>query len=100
MKFEEKSPPEFLFHGTGSQNQDPIFKNGIKKMNRQHVHLSVDLETAVKVGKRHGKPLIFKVKSQSMYIDGCKFYCADNGVWLTDYIDPRYLEIVPWSQKK
>ena len=100
MKFIEQSPPEILYHGTGSKNQDLIFNDGIKKMNRQHVHLSIDIETAVKVGKRHGKPLIFTVKAQDMYVDGYKFYCADNGVWLTDYIDPKYLEVLQWFQKK
>jgi len=100
MKFVEQYPPEILYHGTGSKNQDLIFNEGIKKMSRQHVHLSIDVETAVKVGKRHGKPLIFIVKAQSMYNDGYKFYCADNGVWLTDYIDSRYLGVLSWSQKK
>ena len=35
-------PPEYLYHGTGERNVAAILKEGIKKMNRQHVHLSKD----------------------------------------------------------
>jgi putative RNA 2'-phosphotransferase len=100
MNFQEVEPPEFLYHGTGDQNQSIIASEGIKKMNRQHVHLSSDMKTATTVGKRHGRPLLITVKAKQMYDDGCKFYCSDNGVWLTDYIDPKYFERQQWFQKK
>ena len=90
MNFKEVEPPEELYHGTGSKNKSIIFSEGIKKMNRQYVHLSSDKKTAIAVGKRHGDPLLITVKAKQMFNDGCKFYCSDNGVWLTDYIDPKY----------
>lgn len=57
-----------------------------------HVHLSPDKETAVKVGSRHGKPVIYKVKSGEMYRDGFTFYQSVNGVWITITVPVRYLE--------
>ena len=56
------------------------------------MHLSKDIETANKVGKRHGKPVILKVHSGQMYKDGIMFYFSKNGVWLTKKVDVKYLE--------
>ena len=66
-------------------------ENGIKKMTRQHVHLSKDIQTAQKVGARHGRVIVLKIMSGAMHNDGKIFYLSDNGVWLTDYIDPKYI---------
>lgn len=57
------------------------------------MHLSKDKETAVKVDKIHGKPVVLKVKSEEMYNNGIKFYLLQNGVWLTKYVDMKYIEI-------
>ena len=91
LEFEEKEPPEILFHGTSINNIDSIKQEGIKKMNRLYVHLSSREETAKKVGERHGKPAIIKINSKQMYEDGIKFYLSENKVWLCDYIDPKYI---------
>lgn len=85
-------PPFVLYHGTGEKSIDVIFKDGIKKMNRQHVHLSIDMETAIKVGSRHGKHRVIEVRARAMHTDGIKFYLSENGVWLTDYVDIKYFE--------
>ncbi len=45
-----KIPPKRLFHGTGAKYVDSIYKTGIKKKNRHHVHLSKEIETALSVG--------------------------------------------------
>jgi putative RNA 2'-phosphotransferase len=55
------------------------------------VHLSKDLETAMKVGMRHGKPVIFEIASEEMVNDGFVFYVSENGVWLTDFVPPNYI---------
>lgn len=84
-------PPEYLYHGTAKRFLSSIREKGILKGTRQHVHLSKELDTAVKVGSRHGKPAILTILSGQMYRDGIQFYCSDNGVWLTDYIDVKYI---------
>jgi putative RNA 2'-phosphotransferase len=92
VELEEKEPPEILFHGTGEKYVDSISKEGLIPKSRLYVHLSADEETAVKVGQRHGKPVVFKVKSDEMHRDGFKFYCSVNGVWLTKKVPVVYLE--------
>ena len=57
-----------------------------------YVHLSPDIETAVTVGKRHGRPIVYEVKSGQMHRDGFPFYRSVNGVWLTSRVPNIYLE--------
>jgi RNA:NAD 2''-phosphotransferase len=84
-------PPEYLYHGTAERFYESIKKEGIKKMNRQHVHLSKEKITALQVGSRHGRPVILTISAREMYREGIGFYCSDNGVWLTEYVDPKYI---------
>ena len=84
-------PPSILYHGTSINNVDSIHNSGIDKRTRQHVHLSHDKETARYVGSRHGKPYIFIIDARQMYSEGNKFYQSKNGVWLTEYVDPKYI---------
>lgn len=86
-------PPPILYHGTATQNRDSILQQGLLKGTRQHVHLSSNMDTAQKVGQRHGKPLIFIVDTEQMAADGLLFYCSDNGAWLTDFVPPRYIRL-------
>lgn len=87
-----KEPPEYLWHGTADRFLTSIFAEGLRPMSRQQVHLSADPETARKVGQRHGKPVILRVRSGDMHRDGAYFYQADNGVWLTDNVPAAYLD--------
>jgi len=91
LALKPQQPPEFLYHGTAQSNRDSILENGIEKRKRQHVHLSQDKETATKVGMRHGKPLILTIKTGKMFEDGILFYLSENNVWLTDFVDAKYI---------
>ena len=91
VELEEKQPPEILYHGTGEKYVSSINEQGLIPKSRLYVHLSKDEETAVKVGQRHGKPAIYKVKSGDMYRDGYKFFYSVNGVWLTKNVPVKYL---------
>ncbi|TDE35444.1 RNA 2'-phosphotransferase [Antarcticimicrobium sediminis] len=84
-------PPATLFHGTARDNLDAIFASGLNPGRRQHVHLSPDEETAVKVGSRHGRPVVLRVNTAAMHVNGLLFWRADNGVWLTAAVPPEYL---------
>lgn len=48
LALEPKQPPEILFHGTATRFLDAIRQEGLKPMNRQHVHLSPDEATATR----------------------------------------------------
>lgn len=87
-------PPNQLFHGTALRFSNSICSTGIKKQSRQYVQLSADIDTALKVGKRHGEPVVFIIDSKKMYQDGFQFYLSENKVWLTDYIPAKYIKMM------
>ncbi|MEK7484201.1 MAG: RNA 2'-phosphotransferase [Planctomycetota bacterium] len=93
LDYHEATPPETLYHGTAAHNREILLKTGLKKMQRHHVHMSPERDTAINVGKRHGKPLIFLVASLKMHQAGYVFFCSANGVWLTDYVPPEFLTL-------
>lgn len=92
VQLKEYPPPEFLFHGTVDKFKNSIKTEGLKKMSRNHVHLSSDLGTATTVGRRRGKAIILRVRSGDMHLDGYKFYLSENKVWLTDHVPVEYIE--------
>ena len=92
LGYTNQKPPEILFHGTGEKFVQSILEIGLEKRTRQHVHLSSDLNTAIKVGQRHGKPFVFKVFAEQMYSDNFLFFISENGVWLTDNVPTKYLK--------
>lgn len=91
LNFEPKLPPEILYHGTTHKFVSLIEKEGLKKMKRQHVHLSRTEETAIKVGSRRGVPVVLSIKALEMFKDGISFYKSKNGVWLTDHVPAKYI---------
>ena len=76
-------PPAVLYHGTASRFVYAIREQGLRRGSRNHVHLSVTADTAVKVGSRHGKPVVLAVDTVAMQAQGHVFYVSANGVWLT-----------------
>lgn len=93
MEYTEKEPPLELWHGTSSRFIGNIMKEGLKPMSRQYVHLSNDIETARKVGTRHGGNLVLlHIRAREAWMDGQKFYQAENGVWLTNSLSWKYIE--------
>lgn len=93
IEFKESIPPNILFHGTSHKAYDLICKEGLKPMNRQYVHLSVDAATARKVGMRHDRnPVILIVDSPKMYTDGFKFFhSANDGTWMCESVPKKYI---------
>lgn len=94
LQLEPVTPPEVLYHGTAERFRDSILEKGLIPGNRQHVHLSKDMETARVVGAQHGKPLIFQVDSGAMSRDALAFYLSENGVWLTNAVPVKYLGVL------
>ena len=87
--------PEVLYHGTVEKNKASIEAKGLIKGNRLYVHLSADVETAMKVAsRRKGEKLIYEVAAGDMSRDGFKFYLSLNGVWLTESVPNQYLKLL------
>lgn len=83
LGLEPVEPPELLYHGTATRFLDSIVEQGLLPQNRQYVHLSAEKETAIKVGQRHGKPVVLTIPALHMHRQGHQFFQAQNGVWLT-----------------
>ena len=91
VELEKKTPPAMLYHGTGEKYTASIDEQGLIHKSRLYVHLSSDVETAKKVGSRHGKPVVYTVDCAKMTADGYPFYLSANNVWLTKEVPPKYL---------
>lgn len=96
MKIEPIKPPTHLYHGTSYDFKNLLQIEGLKKMSRQHVHLTDDLATAKQVGLRHtknsGELWIITINAEEMWKNGYEFYKTENGVWLTDHVPSSYFE--------
>lgn len=93
LELEAAVPPEVLYHGTTGRFLDAILKEGLQKRNRHHVHLSLDVPTALRVGARRGRPVVLAVRAREMHDQGHAFFVSANGVWLTDHVPPEFVEV-------
>lgn len=85
--------PNTLYHGTSEENAKKILESGsIKPMERQLVHLSSDIETATKVGKRHGKPKILEIDAHALLKEGHKIFVSTNRVYLVDTVPIKFIK--------
>ena len=69
-----------------------IRREGLRRRSRQHVHLSADAETAARVGARHGRPVVLRVRAAEMAAAGHVFHLSSNGVWLTDAVPSAFID--------
>lgn len=90
LTFKEVIPPDILYHGTATRFLNDIYREGLKPMSRQYVHLSKDIETATRVGERHGMVRVLNIDAKKMYEDGYKFYLSENNVYLVKEVPQRY----------
>ncbi|MCP4746061.1 MAG: RNA 2'-phosphotransferase [Desulfobacteraceae bacterium] len=87
------APPERLYHGTSQRGAQQIFEKGLLPMGRQYVHLSINVEIAVQVGKRKDKnPVILKVAAKEAFECGVVFYIGNDAVWLANEIPPMFIK--------
>ncbi len=91
VELPEAVPPAVLYHGTAKRFVESIQQQGILKKSRLYVHLSANVEEAIKVGKRHGEPTVLEIDARRMSDDGIKFLVSRNGVWMTDFVDAKYI---------
>lgn len=88
------APPPLLYHGTTVERWEKIrTSGGLAPMQRHHVHLSEELETARQVGSRHRREtlLVLKVDAAAMAARGMLFYRSENGVWMADSVPLEFL---------
>jgi putative RNA 2'-phosphotransferase len=91
LGYEPAEPPAVLYHGTIASALPAIRQQGLSRMQRHHVHLSPDENTAQVVGARRGKPVILRIDARAMSAAGHQFYRSLNGVWLTAAVPPEFI---------
>ena len=84
-------PPPLLYHGTIASALPAIRREGLRPMQRHHVHLSPHRETATKVGARRGAPVVLTIRAAAMDARGERFSLTGNGVWLVDRVAPAFI---------
>jgi putative RNA 2'-phosphotransferase len=89
------TPPAELFHGTPRANLPAILAQGLVPGRRDHVHLSVDVPTALRVGRRRTSDVaLLRIRAGELAATGHLFHRSANGVWLTRTVAPAYLDCV------
>lgn len=94
LALEVQLPPQILYHGTAQKCLEKIQAEGLKKMQRHHVHLSPTLKLAKAVGQRHGKVVVLGIAARTMHMKNYQFFLSKNGVWLTDYVPPEFMSVI------
>lgn len=97
VDLKKEMPPQFLYHGTAVKYESAIDEQGLNPKSRLYVHLSKDIDTAKNVGKRHGKPIVYKILAEKMYTSGYEFFLSQNGIWLTKHVPVEFLEKISQS---
>ena len=91
VQMSELAPPEVLYHGTAEKYIESVRQQGILSKSRNYVHLSKDVQTAKKVGSRHGRPVVLKIDAKGMYEEGYKFLLSANGIWQTKQVPVKFI---------
>lgn len=91
LGLEPQLPPPHLYHGTATRFLDSIRQQGLLARGRDHVHLSADAATAVRVGQRHGIPVVLTIQAGAMHDAGLLFYRSANGVWLVSHVPLNFI---------
>lgn len=92
IRHPEGTPPESLYHGTSVDSMEDIRRHGLRPMGRQYVHLTADVDLALRIGARHGAPCLVRVEAARASADGFQFYVASRGLWLVARLPPHYLQ--------
>lgn len=86
-------PPEVLYHSNASRSLQAILAGGLHSTKRQHVHLSPDVATAMRVGQRLASQVTLVIRSGEMAAAGHTFFPSANGVWLTDRVPQEFITV-------
>jgi putative RNA 2'-phosphotransferase len=94
LELEPVKPPKILYFGTEDRYVGNIMLNGLLPRTRIHIHLVEDAASAFDEGERTNDSIIFKIFAGAMFRDGYHFYQSANGVWLTDQVPNKYLDMI------
>ena len=92
LEIKATKPPSLLYHGTLKSLFKTIEVEGIKRMQRSHVHMNSDFTKSYITGSRTSKePTVVQVLAGEMFKDGYHFFQTENNVWLTEFVPSKYI---------
>jgi len=94
LGYRPQAPPDVLFHGTAQAHVASILRQGLRPGRRHAVHLSPDVQTALRVGGRRGRAVVLLVRAADLAAEGAVFTRSANGVWLVARVPPRHLSVL------
>jgi len=88
--------PGTVFHGTKVRFLENILAQGLNRGERNHVHMSTNVNTAIQVANRHkGETAILIIDGTALVNSGSKIYLTASEIYLTDTVAPEFItEIV------
>lgn len=94
----EEELPDVLYHGTVSSRLQSIFQQGLLPMRRRLVHLSLNINDAIEVGRRHvinkeDKVVILRINPKKVLAAGYRIFKASERVFLTERVPPEAISI-------
>ena len=88
VDYQAVEPPQILYHGTSRGAMATIRHEGLRAMKRQYVHLSIDRDIALSVGRRHDShPVILIVRAGEAHANGVEFYHPEARLFLVKALD-------------
>jgi putative RNA 2'-phosphotransferase len=92
IHYDPCTPPPVLYHGASRDRLPSIHQEGLKPMERQYVHLSLERKTAIRIGARHDeRPIVLTINAGDAHAAGVEFYQADAAIYLAKFIPPAFL---------
>jgi putative RNA 2'-phosphotransferase len=86
-----------FYHGTMRRNVPSILLNGIRPMERTHVHMAAEKNSSV--GKRHNVDALIEVSGDKLAESGIPVFRAPNGVILAKTVPPSAITSVQRVRK-
>jgi len=93
LESEAAEPPEKLYYGAARDLAQSMIRNGLKPRDRKYVHLSVSVEDAESVARRHDPvPAVIVVSARDAHAEGVRFYRA-GPLFLAENIPAQFLSL-------
>lgn len=93
LESEAAEPPERLYYGAARDLARSMTRNGLRPRDRKYIHLSVSVQDAESVARRHDPaPAVIVVSAQAAHAEGVRFYRA-GPLFLAEHVPAKFLSL-------